>query len=90
MSQTYPHWLGFHLFGVCCKHQDFIYLSIFETSSRTGFSLVAASYSLTAASRLLIAVGSLVVQHKLWNIYFSSGSAWGQKLQLPGARAQAQ
>ena len=58
------------------------------------FSLVAVNsgYSLVAVLRLLIAVASLVVEHRqaLGHVGLSSYSPRAQKLQLPGPRAPAQ
>ena len=58
-----------------------------------GLSLVAATgdYSLVAVCGLLIAVASLVPEHRLYLGWpgFSSCGLWAQQLWLPGSRAQA-
>ena len=57
-----------------------------------GFSLAAGSrsYSLAAVCRLLIAVASLAVKHRLWRLAgCSSCGPWAQWSRLVGSRAQA-
>ena len=67
----------------------FLYLLIYSFLAVLGLHCCAGN-SLVAVYRLLVAVASLIAEHRLWGADFHSCDARAGKLHFPSCRTQAE